>query len=834
MVKASAPGNRSHGSARGQGSGPAPPVRPAGRSPRAIILAGAGLLLAGGALGGWWLYRPSVAGSDGTVLGVLPRGVRVQDVNVLFLTLDTTRADRLGCYGEPLKVTPHLDRLGAEGVRFDQVMAPVPLTLPAHATIFTGTVPPAHGVRDNGGYTLDARHPTLATLLKRRGRWATGAFVGAFVLDSKWGLDQGFDTYFDDFDLARYTSISLGDVSRTAQEVVDQALPWLDQHASERFFAWLHFYDPHSPTNHRSPTRRGSPIARTSGRSLTWMRRSAGCSPGSMDAGSPAAPSSSRSATTARASTSTARERTACSSTTPPCGCRSSSALRTDRLRGRTVQSLVRSEDVMPTVLDLLQVEPPRGIHGRSLVPLMGGAVSDLNLDGYAETYYPRFHYGWSELRALRAGRFKYIEAPRPELYDIELDPGETKNLYEERRALADRMAAELRTLEAATAAAKPAGQPSIDPETRERLAALGYIGTFSEAPRSPGTQLADPKDKIDVFNLLLSAREESASGARTLSIEKLETVIATDPDIIDAWTLLGNAYVRRGEPARALECYRRALTLKPDYDLATINMANAYRELGQHDAAIAGYKRYLQNDPKNAYVHYQLGELYMDTKNLDKAAGAFRRALDLDPRLASARNALGVVAFARGDLDTSEREVRAALEQKPDVRLAHYNLALLAERRGDVQAALAEYRRETEIHPDSFKAEFNLGRLYEQMRGPPEPARGVQTGARGEPAVRRRLLLPGEALSGPGAELRRSGAGREKGARDRAGVRVRAAQGHYVLADIYNRQGRRADAEREAGRAAGRSRPVRNLEREPHPLARDVLPRRAAPGSCG
>jgi tetratricopeptide (TPR) repeat protein len=646
--------------------------------------------------------------------------------------------------------------------------------------------------------------------------------VAAFVLDSKWGLDQGFDTYFDDFDLSKYATVSLGDISRTASDVVDKALPWLDQHASGRFFAWLHFYDPHSPYTPPEPYKTlfaqhpylGEIAYMDSqiGRVLAWLdERGLSDRTIVVALGDHGESLNEHGEGTHGLFIYDATLRVPLIIRTPY-----------DKLRGRTVASVVRSEDVMPTVLDLLRVEAPAGIHGRSLVPLMGGAVPDLDLAAYAESNYARYHYGWSELRALRAGRYKYIEAPRPELYDTEQDPSEAKNIYDERRALGDRMAAELRALEASTAAAQPTERPTIDPETRERLAALGYIGTFSDAPRATGERLPDPKDKIDVFNALLSAREESASGTKTISIEKLQKVIATDPNIIDAWTMLGNGYMRRGEPSRALEAYQRALKLSPGYDLATINMANAYRQLGRYDAAIAGYERYLQTDPKNAYVHYQLGELHADLKDPGKAAASFRRALELDPKLASARNALGVVAFTRGDLATAEREVRAALEQKPDVRLAHYNLALLAERRGDPQSAIKEYTQETELHPDSFKAEFNLGKLYEQL-GDRENQRAAfqraiaanEKFAEGYFYLAKLLLDEGRDF---GEAVRLAKKGLEIGPASEY-----APLGHYVLADIYNREGRRADADQEA--ALGRTLEARQKAspgpppvRMPHP----------------
>ncbi len=223
-----------------------------GNSRRRLLVTVAALAIVGAAA--WVIIARgrSATSATGTSLGRVIGGVPQDQLNVVVITLDTTRWDRLGAYGDGAAVTPNLDRLAAEGVLFEQAIAAAPLTLPAHSTIFTGLLPPKHGVRDNGGYVLDGKHATLAGILKDGG-WQTGAFVGAFVLDSKWGLNHGFDTYVDKFDVSKYKSISLGDVARRAGEVVDNALPWLDQHASQRFFAWLHFYDAHSPYDPPEP-----------------------------------------------------------------------------------------------------------------------------------------------------------------------------------------------------------------------------------------------------------------------------------------------------------------------------------------------------------------------------------------------------------------------------------------------------------------------------------------------------------------------------------------------------------------------------------------------------
>lgn len=766
---------------------------------RIVGLAGALLVVAGA----WWALWPrSVASRTGVDLGRLPWRVRAGGLNLLFVTFDTTRADRLGCYGYPDAGTPNVDHLAADGVVFEAAAASVPLTLPAHSTIFTGLRPPAHGVRDNGGYILDLRHTTLAEVLQAAG-WRTGAFVGAYVLDGKWGLDQGFDRYFDDFAISKYKTLSLGSVARLASDVVDTALPWLEEHRDERFFAWLHFYDPHSPYEPPEPfksrfSRRPyqGEIAYADfqlGRVLEWLERRnlrdrtivvvMGDHGESLNEHGEGTHGLFVYEATVRA----------------PLVIRAPF----DRAQGRRVTSAVRSEDVLPTVLDLLGVEPPADLQGRSLVALMTGEAGDLDLAAYSESLYARNHFGWSELRALRVGRFKYIEAPRPELYDLERDPHETRSVYGERQALAERMAADLARLAAEHEGTGRAEPGAVDPETRERLAALGYIGTFVHAAPRPDERLPDPKDKIDIFNLIVAAQESGERGSGAQRIVQLQKVIELDPNVIDAYVMLGNEYVRQGDVPTAIRHYKRALELAPDYDLATINLANAYRRIGDYTAAILGYEQYLKKDPRNAYVRYQLGELYFDLNRLDRAEPAFRAALELDDRVAAARNALGVVAFKRGDLDAAERGIRAALAQQADVRLAHFNLALIAEERRDVQMAMREYQAEIELHPSSYKAAFNLGRLYEQMGMVAEQEQAFKQALAMNPAFAEGYLYLAKLYLDQGVRFDDAIALAQQGLA-LAPRSEYAPLGHYVLADIYNRQGRSAEAAE--ARARGRA----------------------------
>ena len=778
---------------------------------RKIAVAAACVLVAAGVLG-WFRYVPrAVTSVNGERLGHLPAGVRPADLNLLLVTLDTTRADRIHAYGFDGVETPNLDRLAREGVLFEQAVSPAPLTLPAHSSIFTGKYPPAHGVRDNGGFFLDERETTLAERLQSRG-FTTGGFVGAYVLDHKWVIAQGFQTYFDDFDLSKYQSLSLGSVDRPGNEVADKALAWLEGIGSKRFFGWVHFYDAHSPYDPPEPFKSryaGHPyigeiafVDSQVGRLLAYLDAhhladhtvvvvmgDHGESLGEHGEG-------------------THGFFVYQATTHVPLLIRAPY----DAMAGRRVADTVRSIDILPTALELLGVRLPERLEGTSVVPLMTGAKKELGLAAYSEAIYPRFHFGWSDLRALTSGRYKFVAAPRPELYDLQQDPNESHNLYPERQALGDRMNQELIALEqrmSATASA-PKAAVEVDPDARARLAALGYVGTFVTALAPDRAGLADPKDKIQLFNLMTQARETARHDKESdEGLHALERVIAQDPKVIDAWFMLGNEYYRRRQFARAIEQFKHALELKPDYDLVVINMANAYRALGRDQEAMVGYRRFMELDPKNAQIRYEAAQILIDSGKLDEARQELTQALTLEPKLAAARNALGVLALRRGNLAGAEREIRAAIDEKADVRLAHYNLALLAEQQGDLPRAIAEYKNEIELHANSYKAAFNLGRLYEragdrqgqiaQYRKAIEMNPGFAEGH----LFLAKLYLDLERNLDEAVRLARTGLALEPGGEY-------APLGHYVIADVLSRQGHRAEAEQEAarGQALERSRP--------------------------
>jgi arylsulfatase A-like enzyme len=418
-------------------------------------------------------------------------------IGVILVTLDTTRADRLSPYGLMDVSMPHLERLAHEGIVFDQASSVAPLTLPAHCSIFTGLFPPRHGVRENADRALASGYTTLAEILQGRG-FKTAASVGSVVLDPERGLKQGFDEYFGVPQRTlkgRATSMAADTRQRRADEVIDDATRWLGTIKGSRFFLWTHLNDPHRPYDPPEPFRSryfdpyvgeiafaDTQIGRLldaldrlelMDRTIVIVAGDHGESlgeHGERDHGIFVYENVLRVPLIVRA----------------------------PALAPRRVANAVRLVDVMPTVLDLLDLAGP-AVDGVSLVDMMSGNRRDSDLEVYAESMYP-LRLGWSQLRALRDGRFKLIEAPRPELYDLERDPFEERNLFDQRRSLAEAM---MRRLEALDRGPEAGGRrpKAVPAGLREDLAALGYVTPAPMAVSGDRKDLPDPKDRIGTLH---------------------------------------------------------------------------------------------------------------------------------------------------------------------------------------------------------------------------------------------------------------------------------------------------------------------------------------------
>jgi arylsulfatase A-like enzyme/Tfp pilus assembly protein PilF len=725
-------------------------------------------------------------------IGSLPRGVKAADLNLVVVTLDTTRADRIGCYGAKDVATPRLDALAARGVRFDAAVAPMPLTLPAHCTLFTGLLPGAHGVRDNGGFKLAAEHVTLAEVLKDHG-FATGGFVSAFVLDHRWGIAQGFDRYYDEFDLKQQEKLSMGEIQRPGSETVDHALDWIRGVKAKRFFAWVHLYDPHAPYEPPEPYKSqyaGRPydgeIAWTDslvGRLLDELQRL------DLTKKTVIAVMADHGESLGEHGEHGHGYFVYEQVTHVPFIV----AAPYSRTTGRVVTEVVRSIDVAPTVLDLLGFGGTLPGSGSSVVPLLSGEGREPG-DGYSESYYARFHYGWSELRAVRTKRWHFIEAPKAELYDLQSDPGEKVNLALRELSTVDRLRTSLSEFERESIAKLAATAPvEEDEETLRKLASLGYIGGTNVDDGTSWRELPDPKDRLPIYDRMGRIRAMVKEGNSDEAIPLLESVLREAPEVVDAYYTLGNCSYKKKEFGKAAEYYRTTLAKRPDHDYAMIGLADTLVAQGKVDEAIAGYEHFLKQDPANAQILYRLAQVELDAGRDDAAAASFKATLDAEPGTARAEVGLGIVAFRKGNAEAAQAYLARALAIDPKARWARYNLALIAESQGDSARAISDYRAEIETYPDAYKALFNLGRLLGKTGDEEGAVDALRQSVDRQPDwpigrfyLAQALLQSGD-LNGAKAEAQR---GLELDARS-----TYASLGHFVLAEVFNREGRERDA---------------------------------------
>ncbi len=717
-----------------------------------------------------------------------------RDFNVILITMDTTRADRLGCYGFRNVETPTIDGFASRGIRFERCISTTPLTLPAHTSIMTGTVPPFHGVRDNGGFIVPPGIETLAKVFKARG-YATGAFVAAYVLDSKWGLNQGFDTYYDKFDLSRFETISLGEIQRPANEVIDQVLPWLEKNKGGKFFTWVHLYDPHTPYEPPPPYDKIyaehpylGEIAFTDsqlGRLWTFLEANGltdnlflvfvadhGESLGEHREGAHGF------------FVYQATLHVPLIFVTPFA-----------KLRGVVPPGVVSLIDIMPTLCEMTGVPTPPQVQGKSLVPAFFNPARTPKELAYSESYYPRYHYGWSELRSVQDGRYKLIKAPVPELYDVVRDPREEKNLvylekkvYEELDAAADRFIAR------ASRNAYEMDVTKVDEETRERLAALGYIGSFADPSRIKGQKLADPKDKIGIFNDLSHAREMGLEGKAEEGIRMIQGIIADDPTVGDAYFALGNLYFKQRKFTPAIEAFKKALELKPDDSFAVINIAGAYASLGRVDDAERFVLDYLKTGFQDSQLFYLLGNMNYLRKSYDKAIGYLDQCLALNPQSASAHNGLAAIYILRDDLPEAEEHLKAALAINPKLQSLRYNMAQWLEKKGRLAEAADFYLQEVQDSPKSFKALFNLSRVYRALGREEDERQTLQRTIEVEPGFPLAYFYLAR------IDLNRGEHYQEAIELVRKGIELKPETselplGYFLLADLYNRVGDTARA---------------------------------------
>jgi arylsulfatase A-like enzyme len=620
---------------------------------------------------------------------------RAARANVVLITIDTLRADHLGCYGNSQVLTPNIDRLAAEGTRFKTAVTSAPLTLPSHCSIMTGTYPMFHGVRDNVGYRLDPSAETLAQIFKHNG-YATGAFVGAYVLDRSFGLGTGFDFYYDNFEVltnARET-INMAELKRPGAEVIDHAIAWMRRVPARPFFLWTHLYDPHDPYNPPAPFQQaysGRPydgeiayVDQQLGRLFAFLKER-GLYQNTIIV------------LTGDHGESLGEHRELRhgyfiydATLLVPLIIKPASGLP----RSRVISQGVRTIDIAPTILKLVGFSKGKSMQGVSLAGLMSGADQEAPQDAYSETFYPK-QFGWSALRSLRVGNLKYIDAPRPELFELDQDPQELANRATERPAVAAEMKNKLRKLVESSSATDSQAKAAyrLTPEQMEKLAKLGYVGNPESGtiPDADG-KLADPKDEIDTFYLINRAGVEAGSGQCDSAIPTLLEVIARAPGLMAAYTMLGRCYFIQEKFDEAMKTFTRLEALNPQSLDAQFYIAACQFQLDDLPAAEIGFRKVLTQNPKRAFAHKYLGFIYQAQGKSDQAIVEFQKTLETSPDDLESHGKLGFLLATASRMQEALPHFQKVVALSPSDASAHYNLGLAYEKTGDRTKAAQEF----------------------------------------------------------------------------------------------------------------------------------------------
>ena len=648
----------------------------------------------------------SACGRSDEAVGAPIAAGALRGSNVLLITVDTLRADRVGAYGSSRGLTPTIDGFAKDGLRFERSYAHVPLTLPSHASLLTGSYPTRHGVHDNGAFRLGPSPPTLAEAMKRAG-YRTAAFVGAFVLDARFGLGRGFDVY-DDRMLGRGGDVEF--VQRSAEQVLAPAYEWITSNpqspAPSPWFVWAHLYDPHEPYTPPEPYRSryasepyDGEIAYADaalGAFVAKLRRSNALDSTlviiASDHGESLGEHGER---THGLFAYDATLRVPLVMWAPP------------RLPRGLFRETMRLVDVGPTILDLVGAPALPDVDGRSIRPFTGGGQPFDRPASYFEALNANLTRGWAPLTGVVADRLKLIDLPVPELYDLDADPGEQRNLYAPQRARARDL--ETRLDQIARGGSPAAPSAPIDADADARLRSLGYVVSSTARPRKSYGAADDPKTLVHLNAALDDASAARARGDTDTAVRTLQAVVSERPDFLIAYDRLADALRASGRIEEAVRVLDKAArgghadrailrslgaVLRDAGDLK--RSAAVLEELARGDAsdlqtadelgvtlAHAGkaaeaerqFRRVLAASPNAAETWNNLGSLFLATKRYGDAADALSRAVAINPDLASAHNGLGVTLAAQGQMERAVAEWTRALALRPGYADAQYNL---------------------------------------------------------------------------------------------------------------------------------------------------------------
>ncbi len=670
---------------------------------RFIIL----LLVLGSIWGAWLVYR-SYVGTG-----------RIR--NVLLISLDTCRADHLSCYGYELATTPNIDAVAAEGTLFENVISPIPQTLPAHSSMLTGTIPPYHGVHENvGGYLADESNITLAEILKEAG-FVTGAAIGAVVLDSQLGIGQGFDDYYD-----RFENPVEGErgQERLGGETTEVALKWLEKNKDERFFFFLHYYDPHTEYDPPEPFASdfgdnlyAGEIAYTDhciGRVLDKLKE--------LDLYD----------STLVIITADHGEMLGEHGELTHMYFIYQGAIRVPLIfkvpgqnKAVRIKSIAGLVDIVPTVCKLLDIETPKNIQG---VDLFGDSKDENSSEQerhlYSESFTPT-NYDGNSLLGIVNNRYKYIKTTRAELYNLVEDPDELNNLAKEEPNRARIMKHRLdEMLKQTIRKDSPDGKMEAGPDITAQIASMPYVGsgtpkTFFDDPKEDPKE--DPKDLLQYHSLVELMLSSFAAKDDAKMEMYAEEMIKRRPDLATPYEKLGLAALRQKEYSKAIVNLKKVIAIDPDHGWAAQKMGAAYLGKGDYEQGIVVFGqiiRDMEEDPKSnaravAGAYNSRATAYMSKKDYGRAVDDFNQVIKLDPKRAEAYNERGAAYVHQGNIEQGIRDFSKAIELDPKFAIALHSRGAVYARKGDFERALSDFNRSIELAPKDINSYNSRGITY-------------------------------------------------------------------------------------------------------------------------
>lgn len=671
-------------------SNPATPKKRRWSVPTILVVVA--MLVAGAAVR--WLWVPAPAGP------------------VILISIDTLRADHLAAYGYTKGRTPNIDALVRDSVVFERAYAHAPQTLPSHTSILTGQLPFEHGVRDNIGFTVKPDQITMASLFKSKG-YGAGGFVSAYVLRPETGIGKGFDVYNADLPVGGLDR-PIAQVTRPAPETARAAITWLNTHVDPKVFMFVHFYEPHRPYEPPDRFKDLDPydgeIAAADesvGTIIAELRRR-----GWYDSATIALI-----ADHGEGLGDHGEEEHGLFLYEPTIHVPFIIKAPNQKSAGKRVAAPVQHIDLLPTFAATAGFAVPNGLRGRNLLPLLGsGTLPPQGI--YSEAMMSRYHFGWSELTSLTDERYKFIRAPKAELYDLERDKAEATNLLTERAQVASAMRTGLESLIAGRGVDAPG---SVSNEDREKLAALGYIGSASVGAETSGLTLPDPKDKADINHAFVLAARSIGNLDFVDAAARLKSITDREPGMSDAWNQYAQVLIRLGRDADALSAYQQMLRQRPDQPSVLLDAATVLMRMRKYDDAKAHASAAVSGEPITA--HQMLAKIALAEGHNDDALKEAAAAEAADPTLPMTDFIHGVILHTAAQKDPSKYaealpyfqrasdKIKTRIVQLNDL---HYYLGDCLAQLGRLEEAEQAFRDEIRLFPNLVRARTGLAMLYE------------------------------------------------------------------------------------------------------------------------